>query len=549
MNTSNTEKIFISPLAADPSEVPEISITDYLFESLKKNDRLNSEKPWVIDAHTGVQVLFRQIEPDSKKIASALARLGFEKGDVLHFVTYETAQLYLLQVAVWRLGGTVRGCYQLENTEEYVRQLKETGARFILVDDETEEILQKSASHLEWPVTFFTFGKSINITSVKSLMDDDGTACPENLKINCKEDVIFIPNTSGSTGVPKGVLHTHYSTIAFNHHPNSLEHLNYDFMTPMSNFAMGSYVVSIASLLRGSTIIHLGKFQRENYIANMLKFKPGNCLMYPFVATWFARCEELAQTDLSFVKIITVGGGVLDPTTAELLSKKMPCAKIVRVYASSETLDIANTLIDSSLEKLIFVKYEGQLCISSGKLLPNVQAKIIDFSDGQSLEADQVGEICIRSPYLMKGYLCANSDSGIQVTKDEEGWLHTGDVGFFDTEGRIFITERLGFMFKYYMFIVSPTEIEAVLQEHPGVQSVGVVGVPNPSTTCLARAFVVKQPGFDVTEEELCEFVKQKLPDYKHLHGGVEFLEKLPESKGNKLDRVALKRLAEIKIV
>jgi 4-coumarate--CoA ligase len=91
---------------------------------------------------------------------------------------------------------------------------------------------------------------------------------------------------------------------------------------------------------------------------------------------------------------------------------------------------------------------------------------------------------------------------------------------------------------------VSPAEIEAVLQEHPAVQAVGVVGVPNAATTCLARAFVVKKAGCDVSAEELCDFVKGRLPDYKQLHGGVEFLSSLPESRGNKLDRVALQKMA-----
>ncbi|CAB3360092.1 Hypothetical predicted protein [Cloeon dipterum] len=434
-STSMTEAHdFVSPVAADPADVPEVSIGQYILESLHSNSRLNSSKPWVIDAHTGVTVLFSQIEPYSKKIASGLARLGFCK-DVLHFVTYETAQLYLVQIAVWRLGGAVRGCYQSENTDEYVRQLKETGARFILVDDDTEECLQNATALLDWPVIFLSFTdlSKQNIVSIQNLLEDDGSAFPSYVDIDCRNDTILIPNTSGSTGVPKGVLHTHYSMIAFNHHPKALEHLNFDFMTPMSNYAMGSYVVSIASLLRGSTIIHLGKFHRDNYVSNMLKYK---------------------------------------------------------VYASTETLDISNTLLDDSPEKLVYVQHNGQLCLSSGKLLPYVEAKIVDINSGVRLGGNEIGEICIRSPYLTKGYLSAESTTGVHSIKDKLGWLHTGDVGFFDTAGRIFVTERLGFMFKYFMFMVSPTEIEAVLQEHPGVQSVGVVGVPNEETGYLAKAFV-----------------------------------------------------------
>ncbi|XP_059483505.1 uncharacterized protein LOC132201383 [Neocloeon triangulifer] len=540
--------IFTSPLEGDVSDFPKVSISEYLLSLVEKNGLSDSEKPWVIDARTEVQVLFKEIEPLSRKIASGLARLGFKKRDILYFVTYETAQLYLVQLAVWRLGGAVRGCYQQEAPEEYARQLRETRSRFILIDSETEARMKQAAQMVDLQVSFLSFGEVQDAVPVAKLMTDDGTAFPDKVEFD-SDDVIIIPNTSGSTGLPKGVLHTHATYIALSHNRKTLSRvLDFNFMTPMSNFAVGSFMLTANTIVHGVTIIHLGKFVREEYIGNLIKYKPGNCLMYPFVASWFARCDEIEKVDLGFLKMISCGGSVLDVTTAELLVKKLPHIRLAQFYGMTECLGISNTEIERTEEEanmpLITAVNEGETCVSSGKLGACVKVKIIDEKTGLNLGANERGLVYVHSPMIMKGYLSENSKEPVRKDIDSEGWLKTGDVGFFDERGNIYIVERVSFMFKYFMFIVSPTEIEAVLQEHPDVHEVGVVGVPHPESTSVARAFVVLKQGRMCSKEELRNFVAERLPTYKHLHGGVVFVDSLPESRGNKLDRPALKKLA-----
>ncbi|XP_059483532.1 luciferin 4-monooxygenase-like [Neocloeon triangulifer] len=267
-------------------------------------------------------------------------------------------------------------------------------------------------------------------------------------------------------------------------------------------------------------------------------------MFYPFVAAWFAKSRQISELDLSFIKKVYIAAWVLDPTTADLLHQKLPNAKIVQMYGMTEVVAIsASDLIDdreeAEIKPLTVIENQGELCVSSGQLLPFIKAKIIDLNNGEALPKGERGEILISTPSMMKGYLI----NGEEHRKEGE-WLQTGDLGFFDDDENIYVLERLSFMFKYLSLFVSPSEIESVLSEHSGIQSVGVTGVPDLEVTTLATAFVVLKPRTQLTEDEICAFVADKLPEYKHLHGGVRFVEKLPVNKGGKLDRVKLRDMA-----
>jgi len=122
--------------------------------------------------------------------------------------------------------------------------------------------------------------------------------------------------------------------------------------------------------------------------------------------------------------------------------------------------------------------------------------------------------------------------------------MHTGDLGFFDDQSNIYVLERLTFVYKHMLHIVSPTEIESLLLQHPDVFLAGVVGVPDTEAEALGRAFVVKRPGSKCSEKDLVQFVAERAPYFEHLHKGVRFMDELPQGLAGKIDRSALMRLA-----
>ncbi|XP_065349133.1 uncharacterized protein LOC135945393 [Cloeon dipterum] len=477
-----------------------------------------------------------------------MARLGFKQGDVLYYVTYEMAQLFVLHLATWLLGGAVRGCYQGESAEVYARQINESKARIVVVDFDTAPVMKRAIESLDWEVQLFYVGRTPveNAVGFETIaMDTDDSAMPEFLEIDPKEEVVAIPSTSGSTGTPKGVLHTHYSAVSQLVMFSKFDYMREDTraMALMTNYAVGNFLLTLNALYSGATIYNIGKFSYDIYFDLILQYKPNFIMFYPFVASWFAKSRQISELDLGFIEKIFIAAWVLDPTTADTLHQKLPKAKITQLYGMTEVIGVsASDLLDGAdceIKPLTVIENEGELCVASGHLLPFVKAKIVDLSTGRILPKGERGEIVLSTPSAMKGYLI---DGEVQLRENE--WFHTGDLGFFDDEENIYVIERMTFMFKYLSLFVSPSEIESVLCEHPSIQAAGVTGIPDPEVTTCARAYVVTKPGMQLTEDEACAFVAEKLPEYKHLHGGVRFLEKLPVNKGGKLDRGKLKEIA-----
>ncbi|CAB3369218.1 Hypothetical predicted protein [Cloeon dipterum] len=378
-----------------------------------------TDKRWVVDTSTGTTVYFKDIDPHSRNVGSALTRLGFKNRDILYFVTYETSVLYLIQLGIWRIGGGTRGGFQGEAPEEFARQLRESKSRFVLVDKETYPKILEAVKLLSWLVTVISFDDVCNpdVVLVKSLIEDDGTALPEKVDIKPKENIICIPNTSGSTGLPKGVCHTHFSFTTLNFDPKAVDVFSGPFMTPMSNYANGSYM--------------------ENYFELMVKNKPGNVLMYPFVANWFARCDDIGKYDLSILQLITIVGSVLDPTTAQLINQKLLGAKIVLFYGMTEMINVSNTLLDTLEYEIANEKIATKE--NQGKLVPYVVAKILDVNTGNILGPNERGELYINSPMLMKGYLKEGHEVPVLENVTEDGFYKTGDIAFFDENSNIYI--------------------------------------------------------------------------------------------------------------
>lgn len=187
------------------------------------------------------------------------------------------------------------------------------------------------------------------------------------------------------------------------------------------------------------------------------------------------------------------------------------------------------------------MNFKGSKRIASIGFPPsNTEAKIADISDptGKGLPANQQGELLIRGPQVMLGYL-----NNKKATDDMlvDGWLHTGDMAYYDEDGYFYITDRLKELIKVKGFQVAPAELEEILRDHPSVADAAVIGVNDAATGELPRAFIVKKKDVDVNEQELQDFVAQKVAPYKQIKGGVQFLDSIPKNTTGKILRRELK--------
>lgn len=191
---------------------------------------------------------------------------------------------------------------------------------------------------------------------------------------------------------------------------------------------------------------------------------------------------------------------------------------------------------------VVLMQYSGLTKYASvGAPTPSTEGKIVAVDDPKriGLGPNETGELLIRGPQLMKGYL--NNKEATAEVLTEDGWLRTGDCGYYDDKGLFFITDRLKELIKVKGFQVPPAELEEVVRSQEGVFDAAVVGAPHPKYGEIPRAFVVRRPGSNVTEQEIKDYVASKVAKYKKLEGGVIFLDAIPKNASGKILRRQLK--------
>lgn len=180
---------------------------------------------------------------------------------------------------------------------------------------------------------------------------------------------------------------------------------------------------------------------------------------------------------------------------------------------------------------------------SIGHPIYDVESKIVDINDPefQGVGPNKTGEVLIRGPNVMLGYL--NNEASTKETITSDGWLRTGDIGYHDENGEFYITDRLKELIKVKGFQVAPAELEEILRSHPEITDAAVIGIPNTATGELPRAFVVKAKSSSLNAKKVQEYVAGKVSDYKKLAGGVEFVDAIPKNATGKILRRELKKL------
>lgn len=237
----------------------------------------------------------------------------------------------------------------------------------------------------------------------------------------------------------------------------------------------------------------------------------------------------VVNTDLSSLVEVISSSSSLSKETSKNVKKRLPHLKrINQCYGMTENTALSH--MTPSLDER-----HG----SVGVLLPNLECKVCDVSTGQVLGACERGEICVRGPTMMKGYL-KDQDASKQII-DGEGWLHTGDLGYYDQDEHFFIVDKLKDLIKFRGDQVSPSELESLLKAHPAVSDAAVIGFPDPEVGELPTAFIVSVNDDDLTEIEIIQYVDENAAPHKKLRGGVVFINSIPRSEEGEILRTELR--------
>jgi len=499
-------------------EIPEIPLTDFV---LQRAAQLG-DKPALIEGPTGRTITYAQLVEAVKNVAGNLYRRGFRKGDVFGILSPNIPEYAIALHAVSSLGGIVTPINPLYTHHEIHHQLKDAGARFLVTVPTCVEKAREGAKETGVE-ELFVFGSSEGAIPFGSLLEPTQPA--PKTEIDPRNDLVVLPYSSGTTGLPKGVMLTHYNLVANLKQMEGLdyfyEHDNLICVLPLFHI-YGLVVVLNMGLYTGVTIVMLPRFELEAFLQAAQDYDVSLAHLVPPIVLSLSKNPIVDNYRLPKLRTIFCGAAPLGEELTRACIERLGCT-VRQGYGMTETSPVTH----SSPEKPEDIKFG-----SVGVPAPNTECKIADLETGEALPIGARGEVCVRGPQIMKGYL--NRPEATAHTIDADGWLHTGDIGYADEDGHFFIVDRAKELIKYKGFQVPPAELEAVLLSHPCVADAAVIPVPDDEAGEVPKAIIVLRE--EAEGDEILAFVAERVAPHKRIRH-LEVIDQIPKSPSGKILR------------
>ncbi|TDQ62656.1 acyl-CoA synthetase (AMP-forming)/AMP-acid ligase II [Actinomycetospora succinea] len=497
-------------------QVPDLALPDHLLRAA--DDR--PDAPAVIDGPSGRTLTYGELRRDVRRCAVGLRRRGMRPGDVLAIVAPNSPEWLVACLGAMAAGGVVSGINPLYTADEIAPQLRDHGARFLLTIPPFLPLVQAAAAGID-DLDLLVLGEAEGATPFADVLADGDL--PGGL-VDPATDLALLPYSSGTTGLAKGVMLTHRAMVT------NVEQMQASMaLTPDDRsiaaapffHAVGLVVVAGVTLRAGGAVVTLPRFEVDAYLGAIAEHRVTVSIVVPPIILAMARHPAVARHDLSSLRLLGCGAAPLGAELQQECAERVGCP-VGQGYGMTEAV-AAIALFDPTRPVV-----PG----SVGVLLPGVEARIVDVMSGADLGVGETGELVVRGPQLMAGYL--NNPEATAATIDTDGWLHTGDLARFDADGNLFVDDRLKELVKVKGLQVAPAELEALLRTHPAVADAAVIPVPDERAGERPKAVVVATGAVDA--EELLAFVAARVAPHKRITE-VAFVDAIPVSPSGKILR------------
>ncbi|MEU6775522.1 4-coumarate--CoA ligase family protein [Streptomyces sp. NPDC046759] len=494
------------------------------------------ERPALIDGTDGTTLTYQQVDRFHRRIAAGLADAGVRKGDVLALHSPNTIAFPAAFYAATRAGASVTTAHPLATAEEFAGQLGDSGAHWIVTVSPLLETARRAAELVGGIREIFVCDSA---PGHRSLTDMLATAAPEpRLAIDPAEDIAALPYSSGTTGIPKGVMLTHrqIATNLAQLEPAVPTGTDERILAVLPFFHIyGLTALMNAPLRKGATVVVLPRFDLETFLAAIENHRITGLYVAPPIVLALAKHPAVARYDLSSLKYVISAAAPLDAALARACSERLGLPPIGQAYGMTELSPGTHVV---PLDRL-----HDAPAGTVGRLVAGTEMRIVSLDDpDKDLGTGESGEILIRGPQVMKGYLGRPDATAAMI--DADGWVHTGDVGHVDEGGWLFVVDRVKELIKYKGFQVAPAELEALLLTHPGIADAAVIGSRDDDGNEIPHAFVVRRAdtGGELTENETMLYVAERVAPYKRVRR-VTFIGTVPRAASGKILRRELREL------
>ncbi|MGA5039383.1 4-coumarate--CoA ligase family protein [Streptomyces capoamus] len=513
------------------ADVPPVELP--IHEAVLGHAAAFGDRPALIDGTDGTTLTYEQLDRFHRRLAAALADTGVRKGDVLALHSPNTIAFPTAFYAATRAGAAVTTAHPLATAEEFARQLKDSGARWIVTVSPLLATARRAAETAGGVREILVCDSAPGHRSLTDLL---ATTAPEpDPAIDPAEDVAALPYSSGTTGTPKGVMLTHrqIATNLAQLEPAVPAGPDDRVLAVLPFFHIyGLTAVMNAPLRHGATVVVLPRFDLETFLATIERYRITGLYVAPPIVLALAQHPAVSRYDLSSLRYVISAAAPLDAHLARACAERLGLPPIGQAYGMTELSPGTHVV---PLDRL-----HDAPAGTVGRLIAGTEMRIVSLDDPhEDLGTGAPGEILVRGPQVMKGYLGRPDATAALI--DPDGWLHTGDVGHVDDDGWLFVVDRVKELIKYKGFQVAPAELEALLLTHPGIADAAVTGAHDDDGNEIPHAFVVRHPtAGDLTEHDVLRYVAERVAPYKRVRR-ITFIHTVPRAASGKILRRQLR--------
>jgi acyl-CoA synthetase (AMP-forming)/AMP-acid ligase II len=497
--------------AYEPIEVGDAT----LHASIAATARAMGDRVALVDGPSGATVTYGELARRVDRAAAGLAARGLCPGDVLAIWAPNSPEWAVAALGAMAAGAMVTGVSPMGTERELAAQLMDCSASILV----TVPALATAAGDA---------AGTAGVREVVLLDEVEGDGAAPAVAVDAARAVALLPYLSGTTGLPKGVMLTHSNVVvAVAQARRALRFAPRDTLVAVAPFShvMGFVITLACALSAGATLVAQPRFAFESFLELLERHRATVLIVPSPVMAALAGHPAVDARDLSAIELVVSGGAPLPADVARAVGERFPGVVVRLGYGLTET-SAGVTAPDREL-----AVSPG----SVGRAMPGTELRVVDPQTGADLGPGERGELWVRGPQTMAGYL--NRPDATAAMIDADGWLRTGDLVVVDDDGQVFIVDRLKELIKVNAFQVAPAELEALLVTHPAVADAAVIARPDPARGEAPVAVVVAREALDA--DDLMAWVARRVAPYKRIRA-VRFAAAIPRTPSGKILRRVL---------